>query len=156
MLIPTDLKIPGSNLKFRQGKYGGNRRLQTFRLCPVCKKYFGPIDHLSRKFCSCECKYSFMRTGKRIFRKTTKEARRSHRYLAYQIKVGKITRPSICEECGCLSEKIEGAHYDYNQPLNVRWLCRSCHVKWDHDSPKGATYVETNSTEKIDRLVSVS
>lgn len=148
MSIPMDLKIPGPSLKLRQGKYGGNRKPQTFRECSVCKKYFGPLDHLRRRFCSRECKYESQRTGKRVFRKTTKEARRAHRRLAYQIELGKMKRPDICEECGNSSKKIEAAHYDYSQPLKVRWLCRSCHVKWDHADSKGATYVEGNFAEQ--------
>lgn len=31
---------------------------------------------------------------------------------------------------------IEAAHYDYSRPLDVRWLCRSCHRRWDHADPK--------------------
>ncbi len=142
MLILTDLKIPGPSLKLRQGRIGGNRKPQTFRECPICKKFFGPLDHLCRRFCSLECKNESWRTGRSVFRKTTKEARGAHRYLAYQVELGRITRPNICEECGKLNGRIEAAHYDYSQPLKVRWLCRACHVKWDHHYPKGATYIE--------------
>lgn len=138
-----DIKIPGPNLNLRQGKYGGNRKPQTFRKCLICNKYFGPLDHLRRKFCSLACKNESQRTGRKILRKTIPEARRAHRYLAYQIEAGKIKRPDICEECGRSNKKIEAAHYDYRQPLKVRWLCRSCHVKWDRSLPKRATYIIT-------------
>jgi len=36
---------------------------------------------------------------------------------------------------------IEAAHHDYDQPLHVRWLCRSCHVRWDKREPKNGTVV---------------
>lgn len=31
---------------------------------------------------------------------------------------------------------MQGAHYDYRRPLEVRWLCASCHATWDHEVPK--------------------
>lgn len=68
--------------------------------------------------------------------------------LKYHVDKGNITRSSMCEECGCDNKKIEGAHYNYSEPLNVRWLCRSCHVKWDKLEPKGATYVVQEYTKK--------
>jgi hypothetical protein len=53
----------------------------------------------------------------------------------WAIKKGRIVRPNRCEGCGKAC-KPDGAHYDYSQPFNVRWLCRSCHVIWDHSNPK--------------------
>jgi hypothetical protein len=38
---------------------------------------------------------------------------------------GKLT-PEPCESCG--SEEAEKHHEDYSQPLEVRWLCRPCHL----------------------------
>lgn len=41
------------------------------------------------------------------------------------VRRGEISKPTKCE-CGNL--KVEGHHEDYNNPLSVIWLCRSCHA----------------------------
>lgn len=46
----------------------------------------------------------------------------------YALRTGKITRP---EKCGCGSSvRVEAHHEDYSRPLDVVWMCRSCHA--DH------------------------
>lgn len=56
------------------------------------------------------------------------------------LQMGTLTRPSVCEECGSTGEDtrrpITAAHHDYSKPLDVRWLCWTCHKRWDHASPK--------------------
>lgn len=49
------------------------------------------------------------------------------------VKRGQLVRPSVCEECGATPKRIEAAHYDYRAEnhLRIRWLCVSCHRKWD-------------------------
>lgn len=37
-------------------------------------------------------------------------------------------RKRSCETCGKTGD-IHGHHDDYAKPLEVRWLCRSCHIK---------------------------
>lgn len=49
---------------------------------------------------------------------------------------GDLVRASACEECGSTEGRIEAAHRDYSMPLDVRWLCRPCHRKWDAAQPK--------------------
>lgn len=63
--------------------------------------------------------------------------KRAHRLLPAALAKGAITRPGVCEECGA-ETYVEAAHSDYSQPLLVRWLCRSCHRRWDKDEPKVA------------------
>ncbi len=51
------------------------------------------------------------------------------RYLVHNaIRDGKLERSIFCEECG-LPADTQGHHEDYNQPLNVDWLCRKCHTE---------------------------
>ena len=132
------IKKPGqrSNLN----KQGGNRKPQTFKICS-CGKEFGPVETLKQKFCSKRCAYD--NVEKRVSHKhvRTKEAIRANANLKYHVDKGNILKPSKCEKCGCENIKIEGAHYNYKEPLKVKWLCGSCHVKWDKDEPKGGTKI---------------
>lgn len=59
----------------------------------------------------------------------------AHMKVQRAIKRGDLVRPTVCEECG-KTAKIEAAHFDYAKPLEVRWLCRSCHSLEDHARPK--------------------
>lgn len=62
----------------------------------------------------------------------TPQARRAH-WAAYKAEVaGTLVRPDACEQCGFVgrhSRDIHGHHDDYAKPLDVRWLCSSCHKK---------------------------
>lgn len=46
--------------------------------------------------------------------------------LIKSVMRGDIVRPALCQECG-KQAPLDGHHDDYNKPLEVRWLCRSCH-----------------------------
>jgi hypothetical protein len=116
-------------------------RPPTFFTCPQCGRQFGPVDHLGRKFCSKECAYAARSTGRRTFRRTITKARNAQSLVRYYVLAGLLDRPVACEECGAIDRRIEAAHYDYDLPLEVRWLCRSCHVRWDKLSPKNGTVV---------------
>jgi len=58
---------------------------------------------------------------------------RCHRVYVNALKDGIITRPSICELCHSCG-RIIGHHEDYNKPIDVLWLCDSCHKKVHHGS----------------------
>lgn len=55
-----------------------------------------------------------------------KEKANAHSKLYYAVKTGKINKPLHCSSCSSQG-KIEGHHPDYQKPLQVVWLCRSCH-----------------------------
>lgn len=62
----------------------------------------------------------------------TKQARKAHNDLWTAIWSGRVVPPTKCEQCGggpSFLDKIQGHHDDYSKPLDVRWLCRSCHSR---------------------------
>jgi transposase-like protein len=53
--------------------------------------------------------------------------KRAQETLNYEIRMGRMKRPSDCEECGDSSKKLHGHHRSYSRPLDVQWLCPKCH-----------------------------
>ena len=140
MLILKEIKSHDPKCSRSKRSVGGNRRPRSWTICPVCLSVF-VLDRLSRRFCSYPCKVKAQTTGRRTTRRTRTKARNAHSLLRYHIQAGNIIRPATCEECGATGRPIEGAHFNYDEPLRVRWLCISCHRQWDKREPKEATYV---------------
>ena len=122
------------------GRVGGNSKRPTFAVCPVCRCIFGPLPNLSRRFCSMECKAISQSTGMQRIHRPTRAARKAQSLIRYHVDAGNIQRPKTCEECGATG-RIEAAHFNYDEPLRVRWLCCSCHRRWDKREPKNGTFV---------------
>ncbi len=55
--------------------------------------------------------------------------------VKYALERGLLVRPEQCEECGARG-RVQAAHHNYIELLNVRWLCRTCHGQWDRECPK--------------------
>ncbi len=66
-----------------------------------------------------------------------KKHRMATKALNNAVQSGRIIRPDTCSECGAIGVKITGHHEDYDRPLEVVWLCYSCHGrrhrKADHE-----------------------
>lgn len=58
--------------------------------------------------------------------KKNPEKRKAVSVAAYAVKCGHLIRPENCTQCGNTG-RIEGHHEDYSKPLEVIWLCTSCH-----------------------------
>jgi hypothetical protein len=56
--------------------------------------------------------------------------RRCREQFHHAVASGKISKPKTCSVCGHDGSKhrIEGHHADYLKPLEVEWLCQSCHM----------------------------
>ncbi|MGE4157629.1 MAG: hypothetical protein AB7F75_00865 [Planctomycetota bacterium] len=106
------------------------------------------LPRLRRRFCSSACKVKAQTTGRMTKRRTITKARSAQSLLRYHVQAGHIVRPDCCEACGEKSKRIEAAHYTYDEPLRVRWLCVSCHRRWDKQQPKNATVVVTTREAK--------
>lgn len=56
---------------------------------------------------------------------------RAWRLVGEAVESGRLIRPTHCERCGSTGCAIEGSHDDYSRPLDVEWLCTSCHRSKD-------------------------
>ena len=50
------------------------------------------------------------------------------RVKVYWLKKWIINKPLFCSFCK-QNNKVDGHHPEYNEPLKVVWLCKSCHKK---------------------------
>lgn len=64
----------------------------------------------------------------RATRKFNKQKTQARLELAVALKSGEIKKPDNCSQCKKECQ-VEGHHHDYDKPLDVIWLCRSCHIK---------------------------
>lgn len=55
------------------------------------------------------------------------ERMRARNTVGRAVRNGRIKRPETCEHCGGAPRRIEAHHRDYSKPLDVIWLCTSCH-----------------------------
>lgn len=60
-----------------------------------------------------------------VIMKTIKANAKS--YFAYQVKTGKVIKPTSCQRCGRSNCRIVAHHPDYDQPDMVKWVCSRCH-----------------------------
>lgn len=63
-----------------------------------------------------------------LFETRTTRQKKAHNMLSNAIRDGKVAKAEACWCCGS-TRNIEGHHVHYDMPLDVVWLCRSCHCK---------------------------
>jgi formylmethanofuran dehydrogenase subunit E len=53
----------------------------------------------------------------------------AHQKVRSAVRSGQMIKPDRCETCGeeVPRARLHGHHDDYDRPLDVRWLCPSCH-----------------------------
>lgn len=74
-----------------------------------------------------EVKIRHREAWKRYYRKPINLLKAKARWITKKaIQDGKILKKP-CEFCG--KEKVEVHHPDYFKPLEIKWLCRECHLK---------------------------
>lgn len=62
------------------------------------------------------------------WRMRNKEKAACHQQVVRALKKGKIKKPETCLMCG-KNDKLHAHHSDYKKPLEVVWVCPSCHRK---------------------------
>jgi hypothetical protein len=104
------------------------------------KKWFAARPGYLRKWNATHpekaCEYSrkcyaanpeYMREYSKKWFAANPEKARAHCILNNAIRRGEGVRPDHCAIPGCSNPDPEGHHEDYSKPLDVVWLCRSCH-----------------------------
>lgn len=56
------------------------------------------------------------------------EKARARSLLSNAVCEGRIIRPTQCSLCFSSNGVIQGHHHDYSKPLDVIWVCKSCHI----------------------------
>lgn len=64
------------------------------------------------------------REGGKAWVRRNPEKRKAHNAVSNAIRDGKLFKKP-CKKCG--EVKVQAHHEDYNKPLDVIWLCVSCH-----------------------------
>lgn len=135
-VVCSSIFVGGPKQKLCSPECRSKYRPQTFMNCVQCGIRFGPLPRLNRQFCSYACKVAAQATGSKFVWKPTPEAKHANTQVRNALRRGDLVRAIACEECGRKC-KTQGAHADYSRPLDVRWLCIPCHLKWDKALPKG-------------------
>lgn len=77
------------------------------------------------------------RRAKDKYHENNPTKRKAHHALNNAVRDGKVVKPDSCSECGA-GGIIHGHHDDYAKPLEVRWLCTTCHKAWHDENGEGA------------------
>jgi len=92
-----------------------------------CSKCGKKNDRLPQRYCTL-CHAEYMRANRKPYAFLTVEQKRkdiARSTANVAVARGKIF-PEPCADCG--AEKTEKHHEDYDKPLEVTWLCRTCHL----------------------------
>jgi hypothetical protein len=124
----------------------------TKRACAVCKVVFmPPVFHPKSETCSrvCSKKLTYRRNREhyivkaqkwaaenrercnsnyRAYRKLYPQENAARSKVGYALKTGKLLRPDHCSKCKIKCKPEAHHHRGYDKPLEVKWLCKSCHA----------------------------
>jgi len=93
-----------------------------------CSKCGQPRDRIGQRYCR-GCHAANMRATRPKCSELIGEAykrQNARSYTRVYVSRGKIEKKP-CEVCGDMFSQVH--HEDYNKPLEIRWLCRPCHLK---------------------------
>jgi len=125
---------------YRRGEKGHSKDGHIGRCVECMRTYSKAWEKTNRKLTEAKIgaikRWQRNNTNKRMQAKGRWRERNKEEYLlkarvmqaVYRaIKDGTITKPDRCERCGRDRTILQAHHEDYEKPLEVEWLCVSCH-----------------------------
>ena len=73
-----------------------------------------------------------LKTAMSVWNKNPTRAH-ARQVVYYALKVGMLKKSENCERCGRTDCTIQAHHRSYDDPLDVTWLCISCHKTADRE-----------------------
>lgn len=117
-------------------------------------------DKMSSSLCKCgkprrkggryclDCHAAYVREWRKIHTLTAVQRKKDscRSYAGTYLRRGNLKRES-CEICN--SKESQMHHDDYTKPLDVRWLCRECHINLHNnlERDRGKLAAETEKPE---------
>lgn len=79
-----------------------------------------------------------IRAAIREWQRKNPEKKAAHKAVALAIKEGRLKNPGRCSECNRDTTYLDAHHDDYSRPLQIRWLCISCHRRLHFSARRSA------------------
>jgi hypothetical protein len=83
---------------------------------------------------------------RRAWRAANPGAAQAHNAAYRAVKMGRLTRPNACEQCGQPSSRLEKHHADYSRPLDVIFACSGCHKAIHRAAVEGLDRAKATAT----------
>jgi len=111
--------------------------------CDNCQKEFFSRSTVSRRFCCVSCSISDKNKNRHAFGNANPNWRggtrarykedhpdrtRANNIVYNEIRYGRL-KQQPCVDCNAPTFLSQAHHEDYSKPLEVMWLCPSCHAK---------------------------
>lgn len=80
-----------------------------------------------RRYAKTDAGKASLTEARKKWHENNAEKRAAHVILGNAVRDKRVDKPDTCSRCGA-GGRIDGHHADYTRPLDVVWLCRSCHV----------------------------
>lgn len=76
------------------------------------------------------------RAFSKLYYKRNPEKSKARKLVSYFINQrGYMSKPKCCSKCK-EEKKLEAHHEDYTKPLDVIWMCKSCHTKYHKEKKR--------------------